>query len=100
MLSMQPSIQPAPCRCGSPRRCCCYRCNCQRCVLFGAAADAAYPAYSPSCRYRFPHLCLRPQVNGSGTHPIYQILKAQQPVSLPSSFGPPLPGEPGRIEWK
>lgn len=39
------------------------------------------------------------EVNGSGTHPIYQILKAQQPVSLPSSFGPPLPGEPGRIEW-
>ncbi|KAI7836894.1 hypothetical protein COHA_009226 [Chlorella ohadii] len=38
------------------------------------------------------------EVNGTGTHPIYQILKRQQPVSLPSSFGP-LPGEPGRIEW-
>lgn len=39
------------------------------------------------------------QVNGGGTHPIYQILKRQQPVSVPSS-GPRPPGEPGRIEWK
>lgn len=39
------------------------------------------------------------EVNGAGTHPIYQILKRQQPVSLPSSFRPQ-PGEPGRIEWK
>lgn len=38
------------------------------------------------------------EVNGGGTHPIYQILKRQQPVSVPSS-GPRPPGEPGRIEW-
>ena len=40
-----------------------------------------------------------PQVNGPGTHPIYRVLKAQQPLSAPASSPPP-PGEPGRIEWK
>jgi hypothetical protein len=39
------------------------------------------------------------EVNGSGAHPIYRVLKKQQPISLPSSSKPP-PGEPGRIEWK
>jgi hypothetical protein len=43
--------------------------------------------------------CLSLQVNGPGTHPVYKVLKRQQPISLPSSSGPG-PGEPGRIEWK
>lgn len=38
------------------------------------------------------------EVNGPNTHPIYKVLKQQQPVSQPSSSQPP-PGEPGRIEW-
>ena len=38
------------------------------------------------------------EVNGPGTHPIYQILKRQQPISQPSSSSPL--GAPGAIEWK
>lgn len=40
-------------------------------------------------------------VNGSNTHPLYQLLKRQQPVSLPSSQGPVrgLGQEEGSIEW-
>lgn len=38
------------------------------------------------------------EVNGPNVHPIYRVLKAQQPVSLPSS-GLISPGEVGRIEW-
>eukprot|EP00884_Botryococcus_braunii_P008151 jgi/Botrbrau1/17337/Bobra.0015s0083.1 len=38
------------------------------------------------------------EVNGAGAHPLYRYMKAQQPVSLPSSSSPP-PGELGRIEW-
>ena len=39
-------------------------------------------------------------VNGPGTHPLYQLLKREQPLSRPGLSAPGLPGERGRIEWK
>jgi glutathione peroxidase len=39
------------------------------------------------------------EVNGPNAHPIYKMLKEQQPLSLPGSSGPPPGGEKGRIEW-
>lgn len=32
-------------------------------------------------------------------HARVQVLKAEQPMSMPPSSFPPLPGEPGKIEW-
>lgn len=37
-------------------------------------------------------------MNGGGTHPIYRILKEQQPADLPSGMNAGF-GEKGRIAW-
>ena len=36
-------------------------------------------------------------MNGPQTHPVYKILKDQQPQDLPNGFM--IPGEKGRITW-
>lgn len=38
-------------------------------------------------------------VNGPNAHPIYQLLRAQQPVSAPGAARPVPGGGPGAIEW-
>lgn len=72
------------------------------CNQFGGQAPLSDEGERAFARYKFGLDSLtvfdKIEVNGPGTHPIYQVLKRQQPTSLP---GPqlPLPGEPGRIEW-
>ena len=36
--------------------------------------------------------------NGPDANPLYKYMKAEQPIELPSSQGPP-PGEPGKLTW-
>jgi glutathione peroxidase len=66
----------------------------------GTSEEERQAAYSKFGLSTFPVLD-KLIVNGPETHPMYRILKSQQPVSLPSSQAAPISRleETGRLEW-